>query len=148
MFDTLELREATAKAALDDVSVFSDDELLGCAQVLIEAQRCLDAATGHVLAELDARGATDAEFGQTTATWFAHQSGVSRVTATARVRVGTTLRRSLHATDERLSRGQISWEQARAMIDACNPRIEAGIAEVQEHLLDSAVGVRFERWAR
>ena len=42
--------------------------------------------------------------------------------------------------------GRVSFEQAKVMANALNPRIEDRFCEMQDLVLDAAVGVTFERW--
>ena len=146
MFDWLGLNETACKVAGLDVGVGSDDDLCTAAVEIERVRGLLDAAQGSVLAELDARGVCDRDHGLRTNTWLARQCGLARGTATARLRVGQTLRAHLPATAARLASGDISWDHARVMADAINPRIEQEFAEIEQSLLDLATGTVFERW--
>ncbi len=53
MFDSTELAEQCRKAAGADVGLAGDDELCDAIRELAVARSALDAAEGHVLAELD-----------------------------------------------------------------------------------------------
>jgi hypothetical protein len=98
------------------------------------------------LAELDARGTCDRDFGLSTSGWLAKEAALPHGGARARVNVAKKLRRSLTGTAEALDRGDISWEQARVIADAANPRIEADLATIEPELLDAAHGVGVDRW--
>ncbi len=148
MFDHEVLREITGEAATADVVAFSDDELCVGIRSIVSARRGLDAAEAHLLAELEVRKVCEAEFGLTTAAWFGQQADMPRGAARGRVRVANTMRRSLGVTDERLTAGSISWEQAKVMADATNKRIEQPFAEIQDELLDAAAGVGVDQWRR
>jgi hypothetical protein len=145
MFDTAGLVESARKAAGWDVQLASDDELLESARALEAARRAVDAASAHVAAALDGRGVTDVRFGHRAAQWLASELGLSRSEATRRVRVGRKLR-VLDQVDDALVRGAISFEHARVIADAANPRIEQVVAGAQAELLALAGAMRFERW--
>lgn len=146
MFDAVELVGSAQKAAGWDVELASDDELLDAARALEQALRALDAATAHVAAALDGRGVTDVRFGHRTAQWLAAEFGLPRSDASRRVRVGRRLR-ALDQVDQALADGAISFEHARVLADAANPRMAHVVVGVQAQLLDLAGVLRFERWA-
>ncbi len=147
MFDLRELAESNRRAALADVCTASDDELCAAAIALEQARASLDAAEGHVLAELEVRGVCDREFGLTTASWLAGRTHGSRPHVAARQQVGAKLR-SLTEVDAALSVGQITFEHARALTDAANPRIADDVAACQDQLIDLAGRAPFAIWRR
>ena len=145
MFDTVGLVGSAQKAAGWDVELASDDELLDAARALEQARRALDAATAHVAAALDGRGVTDVRFGHRTAQWLATEFGLPRSDASRRVLVGRTLR-VLDQVDEALAAGTISFEHARVLTDAANPRVVHVVVGAQTELIALAGVMRFERW--
>jgi hypothetical protein len=136
------LDEATAADARS-----ADDAELRATAVALEQARCrLDATQAHVLAELDARGATDRDLGLHTGAWLAREAHLPIGVARQRVRVGTKLRTLLPGTDAALANGDISWHHAATIAGAANPRIARDIADLEPELLDAARGVAFDRW--
>ena len=146
MFDWRDLEELAGKAAGLVVGVGSDRDLFDAALSIERVRALLDAAEGSVLAELDRRGATDQAFGLHANAWLSRDAGISRPTATARLRVGQKLDVSLPVTREGLVEGRISWDHAKVIADAANPRIIDAFAEVEAELVDMAKGMVFARW--
>src|SRR5437868_3318246 len=107
MFDGVGLVELSGKAAGDDARLCSDDELFAGVLAIERARALLDAAEAHVVAEIDARGASESAWGMTTVAWLAREAIVSRRTAKARVQVGVSLRARLGETDAALMAGRI-----------------------------------------
>ena len=147
MFDWDGLTELTRKTAGLDARLGVDDELFIGVIALEHARRMVDAAEAHLLAELDARGATETEFGLVTGTWLAREAALPSGIAKTRVRVAKALRADLGLVDERLTEGAISWEHARVIAGAAaNPRVVEQITEIQGDLLDHSEGMVFDRW--
>jgi hypothetical protein len=132
MFDVAELEQLNQKAAAEDVSFASDSELLAAVEGLARARASFDAAELHVLGELDARGVCDREFGSRTATWVAHVTGGDRRAIASRVTVAGKLRGLLGGVDAALSAGELTFEHARVLATAANPRITAELAAEQD----------------
>ena len=147
MFDWRGYEEHTAKVAALDPTVGSDSDLCDAAVAIERARVLLDAAQGSVLAELDRRGVTDRDHGLHVNTWLSRAAGISRPTATARLRVGQALATDLPATREALGSGRVSWDHARVMADSINPRITEPFAEIEADLIALAEGMVFARWA-
>ncbi len=140
MFDWVDLLETGRKAAGVDASLGSDGELFDAARSL-EALRCaVDAAEGHVLAELDRRKSSVVEFGLTTGPWLAHDTQIPPCVARRRVKVAVRLSSLLSEVDAALTAGEISWDHARVIAEAANGRMGDIVASVQGQLLDLAVG--------
>jgi hypothetical protein len=129
-----------------DVTSLTDDELVAEIRDLVGQRRRLDAREARVVAELDARGTCDRTFGLSTSGWLAKEAALPHGVARSRVNVARKLRRTFHDTADALERGDISWEQARVITDAANPRIEADLATIESELLDAAHGVGVDRW--
>ncbi len=68
--------------------------------------------------------------------------------ARCRVKVGVELSGRFAGVDEALIDGRISWEHARVIVAAANPRIVKKMADIQDHLVAAAQGTLFERWRR
>jgi hypothetical protein len=146
MFDGTELAEQCRKAAGAEVGLAGDDQLLVAVRELGVARSALDAAEGHVLAELEARGVCEREFGLSTTSWVADRTKAARGVVAARVRVGSKLRTLLGEVDDALGDGAIRFEHARAMVEAANPRIADQIAERQTALVEKAGRAPFAIW--
>jgi Domain of unknown function (DUF222) len=129
-----------------DIAALTDEELVAEVRDLTARRRELDAREARLLAELDERGTCDRDVGLSTSQWLAREAALPATVARSRANVAKKLRRSLHATADALDRGEISWEQARVMADAANPRIEADLATIENDLLDAAHGVGVDRW--
>jgi hypothetical protein len=108
----------------------------------------LDAVEGHCLAELEARDACDVDLGQSTVSWLTWEGHLPRRVAAGRVRVANKLRRELDGVDVALGDGRISFEHARVLADAANPRVAAQIAMVQDDLVASVQSSPFGAWQR
>jgi hypothetical protein len=142
------LVESGRKVAGLDPALAGDDELFEAARALETLRSLVDAAESHVLAELDARGACDAHTGLSTGTWLAREAGLPLGVARNRVRVGVGLRARLGAVDEALVEGRISFDHARVLTDACNPRVADQVTAIQDQLIELADHTVFERWRR
>jgi hypothetical protein len=129
-----------------DTTTSGDDELMDAALQIERARRTLDAASARVLGELDARGATDLTEGLRTPRWLAHHAGLSAATASARVKVGRALRRTLAGVAPLFDRGELSFDHAKALTDACNPRIADRFGPVAQIFAETTHGIVFEQW--
>lgn len=127
-------------------SVLSDDALASGTLVLEEARRFLDAAELMWLAELDRRGVTEAEFGQRSAAWLAHEANLPRAVATARVTTARKVTGELAGVGDALREGSIGFDHARVLADVANPRNTDGLAGVTGELCDAARLASFSRW--
>jgi Domain of unknown function (DUF222) len=131
-----------------DIAALSDDDVLSGLREMVAVRRAVDSREARLLAEADARGLCDREFGLTTAHWHALEAGLAVETARSRVKVANKLRRLIPGTGAALASGGISWDQARVIADAANPRIADQIAEIETALLDAGRGVGVDRWRR
>ena len=147
MYEIDSLAESSGRAALADVRAASDDELGAAAIALERARAALDAAEAHVLAELEVRGVCDREFGLGTASWLADRTHASRPHLATRLQVGTKLR-SMPALDAALSAGHITFEHARALTHAANPRIADELAACEDELIALARQAPYAIWRR
>ncbi len=129
-----------------DVRSWTDDDLIAGVRDVIARRRRLDAVEARMLAELDARGTCDRDVGLSTSQWLAREAALPAGVARSRVIVARKLRRSLQRTADALDRGDISWEQARVLADAANPRIEEELSTIEAELLDAAQDVGVDRW--
>jgi hypothetical protein len=143
-----DLRDRARKAALDDVGLLSNDELRALVLHVEAARASLDAAEGHALAELEARNGCDIDVGLSTAGWLTDRGRVPRAVASSRVRVANKLRRDLPPVDLALGEGRISFDHARVLACAANPRVAEVFAELQDALVDAAEHAPFEVWRR
>ena len=134
--------------AATDVAGEDEQRLCDTVQALEVARRYLDAAEGHVLAELDARGVTDRSFGLRTPQWLAHVANLPSHVAKARVHTATKLRRALPDAERALAEGRIGFDHARVLADAANPRIEEPFAAAARDFCDAASEFVFEKWAK
>jgi hypothetical protein len=129
-----------------DAPTLDDDELMAAALLIERARRALDAASTRVLGELEARGTTDLRHGMRTPRWLAHHAGLSEASASARVKVARTLRSSLGEVADLFDQGRIGFDHAKALADACNPRIAGQFAPVAELFAGTTEGIVFEQW--
>ncbi|MCX6523343.1 MAG: DUF222 domain-containing protein, partial [Actinobacteria bacterium] len=109
-------------------------------------RRFLDAASVQVLAELDARGFTDSEYGMRTGAWLARESATSNLGAKSRVRTANKLRMHFPKVAEALRDGLISYEHAAAITGAANPRISNQLADISDQILNNITGTTYEKW--
>jgi hypothetical protein len=128
------------------VAGMADDEIVERVRVLIARRRRIDAEEARLLGELESRATCDRDFGLSTSSWLAMEAGLPHGVARSRVNVARKLMRSLHETSDALARGDISWEQARVLADAANPRIETDLAIIEGELLAAGDGVGVDRW--
>jgi hypothetical protein len=129
-----------------DAPTADDDDLMDAALLIERARRVLDAASARVLGELNARGTTDLTEGMRTPRWLAHHAGLSAATASARVKVARVLRSTLGDVADLFDRGQLGFDHAKALADACNPRIAEQFSPVAKLFAETTEGIVFERW--
>jgi len=148
-FDTC-VEGVAALAALDvraiEVREVAPRQLMSLATTIEAARVRLDALQGRVLAELDARGSTEALEGLTTKPWVARECGLDPRVAGRRIRVGKVLARHLPETERALAEGRISFDHAAVLAGACNDRNAAELREVEAHLIEEARWVGFAKW--
>ncbi len=141
-----ELVDRCRKLAGAEVSFSTDDELCDAAVGLTMALRALESTRLHVVAELDARGATDRDAGLRTGAWLAATTREPQGSCRATVRMARQCRTLLPEVDEALAEGRISTDHARAIVAAANPRIATELAQFQSELIARAALVPFRRW--
>ena len=142
------LLTALRSFAVWDSSASTEDELLRLAPQTEQLRRLLDSFSCHLLAELDSRGSTDSEDGMRTGPWLAHLAKLPIGPTKARVRVATKLRATLPQADTALAEGLISYEHAKVLAEACNPRIAESFAAVVPDLIQAAQHSTFDRWRK
>ena len=148
MFDLDDARHSASVMAKVNTAGLSDAALCEAVAELATLRRYVDATEAHVLVELADRGTTDRAFGLQTGSWVARRSGVSVGSARVRVTVAQKLLTHFPVIDAALTEGRISWERAKVICDAANPRIIDALAELQQRLLDLSRGATFRRFAR
>lgn len=148
MFDTDQLCDMGRRLAGVDTCSYSDSDLLAAAVGLTELASHVATAQAHVLAELDARGVTDRAHGMKTVSWLAREGHCSRAAIRARLRVGRSLRHHFTEVDEAVRDGRLSFDHAKALSDADNPRITAVLAAAQDEIITLAESASFEQWKR
>ena len=121
-------------------------KLMAAALLIERARRALDAASTRVLGELDARGTTDVRQGMRTPRWLAHHAGLSAASASARVKVARVLRSTLGDVADLFDRGLLGFDHAKALADACNPRLADQFAPVAKLFAETTDGIVFEQW--
>jgi hypothetical protein len=136
------------KAALIDVGLGSNDDLRAAVLDLESARSAIDAAQGRRLAELEARDGCVVDLGLSTTSWLTWHGRVPRAMAAVRVKVAKKLRGDLDMVGAALADGSISFEHARVLADAANPRMVEAVASVQGHLVEAAQHSPFEIWRR
>jgi len=143
-----DLVDRCRKAAHQDRSLASDDELRA---VVIETERAraaLEAVEGHAPAVLERRGSCDADLGMATASWLAWATHGSRRACSTRVRAGGALAR-LDALDAALSEGDIGFEHVEVMAHALhNPRVADQVIAAHGELVSLAGRLPFHLWRR
>ena len=132
--------------SLDPLPGVPDNTLMGLALEVETVRQALDALSLAVVGELAARGTTEITDGLTTRRWLAANTPLSGRTATRTVRLATTLRTELPATETAMRAGQIGIEHAGVMANAINPRIADQFRQLEEELVDMADGTVFETW--
>ena len=142
------VHDTLAVAAVSDTAGVSDDDLLAMASTIEAARRRLDAVSLHALAELDVHGVTDTRHGLITGSWLAQDAQLPIGACKARVKLAQKLRKSLPEVDTALAEGRISFDHARVLADAANPRILDDFALVAGNLVDAAFRSAFDRWKR
>ena len=147
MFDVGDILNSCGRAAGRDATFASDSELLDVAAGLERARSLVDAAQGHVLAELERRAVCDREFGHTTATWLANATQGPRSTCRVRVKDARRAGGWFVAFDRALSAGLVSSSHLALLCKVANVRNRDALAEVQEKLVDLAREFSFEHWA-
>ena len=126
----------------------TDRELMDAALALESARRTLDAASVRVLGELDARSATDLDCGMRTPRWLAHHAQLPAARSSSRVRSARVLHAHLPEVATALDEGRITFDHARVLADAWNPRIADTWPAAAALFAESTDGVVFERWRR
>ena len=107
--------ELCRKTASIDATLLDGDELTGSLLELEDARRLIDAAVGHLLAELEHRDQCVDEHGLQTASWFARETRTPIGPARRRVRVAVLLRHQLPVVDEALADARISFAHAEVL---------------------------------
>jgi hypothetical protein len=148
VFDWVVVGELMRTAAALDTGLADDDGLLAGLRALVEVRALVDATEAHLLAELDRRGVTDRELGLSTPMWWARQAGIGVSAARARVQVARRLRDRLDVVDTALVEGRISWDHARVIDQAANPRVADQVVALQAELIGLADGAGFDGWRR
>jgi hypothetical protein len=129
-----------------DAAAGSDTDLCAAAVALSRLSSLVAAGQAAVLAELDARGVCDREFGLTTASWLAREATLPSGVARQQVNTAAKLRTDLPETHDALTAGRITSHHARVLAQACTPRIAEGLAALQPELIGLAGVTSFDRW--
>jgi hypothetical protein len=146
MFDGVGVVETGRKLAGANVGAAGDGELCAAAVTLAELSSLVSVALSHVLAEIDARGVTDTDYGMTTAPWLAREASWPTAVARLHLNVGAKLRAVLPVIDGAVVDGRLTAHHARVITDACNSRVADAIAGLQDELVELAQHCSFERW--
>ncbi len=139
-------QDAAKGMATWDPAVFTGSELCSIATQVEKTRRFMDATSTHVLAELDARGFTDSTHGMRTAAWLAREASLSNTNTKNRVRTANKLQKHFPKISEALTNGDISYEHAKDIINATNPRIINQLADLSEDILGSIPNTTYEKW--
>jgi hypothetical protein len=148
MVDGTELDEIGRKLAGFDVRACHDEALLDSAVALAALISFAQTAHAHFLAELDGRGVTDRDHGMKTVSWVARETGCARGQIRSRLRVGRSLRHHFDHVDDAVSDGRLSYDHAKCLSDADNPRITDVLVAAQEEIIALAEASTFEPWKR
>jgi hypothetical protein len=144
--DLAHVLRALEAAAAADVSALGERELAVAVLQLERARRFLDAASCHVLAELDDRRTTDRCFGLRTSPWLAHRAKIPGGKAKHRLATAKRLRSSLPIVDDHLSSGRIGFDHASAFADLTNDRNAEAVAAMSDQLCRDAEHTSFHAW--
>jgi hypothetical protein len=140
------LIESLETAATADLAGASDDELFEAAVELERARSLIEITEAHVLAALERRDATDTEFGLSTSGWLADRARIPRGAATDRTKKATQICRHLPAIDEAVVDGRLTFEHARALVNAASPRVRDALADLQQPIIELAADSSFAQW--
>ena len=122
-------------------------ELMDAVKQLAAARAAFEATELHVLAALDASGATEVQAQVKTAAWVAWETRTDRQAVTARLRVANRLRWPLTDVDAALAQGEISLEHATVLAKAAgNPRVAEAVVDLQGELVAQATRNPFGAW--
>ncbi len=141
------LTAAARESAAEDVRALSDDELLERIARIESARRSLEAASAHVVAELDARSVTDRRYGARTREYLAAQFRLDPRAAGRLLRVGRELRR-LPLVDAALRDGRVTLDHVVVLSRLANSRVAHVVQGAQAELLDLADVLGFDPWSR
>ncbi|MEZ5142189.1 MAG: DUF222 domain-containing protein [Acidimicrobiales bacterium] len=133
---------------LDDTTAVSDDDLQAEVLACEALRRLVDVAEARRLAELERREATVRDHGLVTHRWLAREALLPAHVAKARVRVGAALVDRFDGVADAVEVGRVSWDHAKAIVDAANPRILDDVTDLQDGLVALAEATVFERWRR
>lgn len=150
MFGSVDLEalvEVCLKAAGVDARLCPDDELTGAATALESARRALDAASVHVLAELESRKVCDRVHGLPTSRWVEHRTCGSNTDARVRIRTGERLVRWFPVLDGALADGEVSFAHVELVCRLATPRIADRLSVFDADLVDLARSCGFDRFA-
>ncbi len=146
MFDSGSLLDIGRRLAGLDAAGGTVDDLAEGVVALERMRALLDVSEARLLAELDARDATDREFGLRTSMWVARETKVPKRVARDRVRVANALRPRFGEVEAAVLDGRLSWDHAKAISDAGNSRIIDDLTAIQHVLIDLAAGVGYDQW--
>ena len=134
-------------AASTNVHGLSDDDLLVRLAQVESARRSLEAASAHLVAELDARSVTDERYGTRVRQYLAAQFRTDPKVAGKLLRAGRLLRR-LPLVDRALRDGRVTLDHVAVLAGLSNPRVAPVVEGAQEELVQLAGVLRFDAWAR
>ncbi len=137
--------DSAADLATLDAGALGSADLRDLTLRLETLRRRIDAAEGHLLAELDTRGTTDARSGLRTSKWLADRASLPTGVARQRLITANKLG-SLPEVDAALSAGRIGIDHARVFADVINDRNHDAITPIVPDLIDAADGTVFSRW--
>jgi hypothetical protein len=124
----------------------SDDEVCVAMVAFAELASLASAGLAHMAAEADIRGVCDREYGLSTASWLARETGLPTVVARSHVKVGSVLATRLGEVDAAVVDRAITSHHAKVLADVCSPRVTDAVAGMQPELIALAQGCSFERW--
>ncbi len=143
----LERLETSRATLLSDGLTSRDDGALLDSVIQIEQiRRCIDSISVSLLGEVHSRGCTDEIHGMRTGSWLARETGQSRGSANARVKLASTLRRRFSGVSAALNDGRIGYQHAEVLISAANPRIVDDWERVIDDLIEASFNATFNSW--
>jgi hypothetical protein len=145
MYDIGGLDELGRKLMGADPGAAADDELREALLSITRHDQRTQLAAARILAELERREVCDRDFGMTTATWLAREANLPPNRCRGQVATAKALTHLPVITDA-VAQGTISFDHAKVIAQAANPRVRDAVAGLQDQLVELAAQARFGRW--
>lgn len=129
-------------------SDLEDQQLMSMGTELMTLRSMVDGLQLKIAAELDFRAACVEHTGLKTTGWFALNGNMSRTEAKHRVQTATKLKRVMPNFLDAVSHGRLSFEHAKIIAQATNPRIEDEMAQASDFFINAAENQSVDQWRR